>query len=214
MQENPTLQQNQETSEAPWHKDFNELANQGGYFEKMALEKGVPQTVMDQKFEAKTPLEVSTTKGSVYKYLPDGKTQRFKTATGELQKPQDVLVFIPPWDLIREKAGLMYPQIFGSVENEIAYEQTLLQFAQLSGKTIRVVDEKGKELNSNAEVQTVKQAFILCVDKEDSSKSFFLPVGRRPVSGWYTYDKRRYSDEKGEQWHEKHIGNKVVEVKY
>ena len=43
---------------------------------------------------------VITSKGSRYDYLPDGRTQRFKTVTGELNDPQDLLVFIPSFDFV------------------------------------------------------------------------------------------------------------------
>ncbi len=74
-------------------------------------------------------MEITTAKGSVYKYLPDGRTQRFKQATGELNDPQDSIVFIPPWDMIKAPAMKAYPEIFGHIENEAQYEQVLLEYA-------------------------------------------------------------------------------------
>lgn len=42
---------------------------------------------------------VETEKGSVYTYLPDGRTQRFKKAANETYSPQDAIVFIPDWGI-------------------------------------------------------------------------------------------------------------------
>lgn len=57
-------------------------------------ETSTEQIVETKLQERQKPAEVITARGSVYRYLSDGRTQRFKTATGELHEPQDTLVFI------------------------------------------------------------------------------------------------------------------------
>lgn len=158
--------------------------------------------------------EVVTARGSIYKYLPDGRTERFKTATQEQNNAQDVLVFIPPYDLVIEQARKLYPEIFRGIENQILYEQLLLEYAQGKGRTIRVVDEKGKELSSNKEVELAARAFAYFVDKQNQKNSFFLPISKEPKIGYQTYDTRKYKDADGETYRERHLGNKVTEIRY
>lgn len=53
--------------------------------------------------ETLKPSEIITEKGSVYRYLPDGRTQRYKAITNVLNEPMDVMVFVPPWELIKDQ---------------------------------------------------------------------------------------------------------------
>ena len=164
--------------------------------------------------EEKRPVELTTERGSVYQYLPDGRTQRFKTATGELNEPQDTLVFIPPYDLIGTQAVKAYPKIFNGVENETQFTQILLEYAQTSGKTIRVINGKGVELKDAQEVATAGQIFLYFVDKNNPKSNFFLPASKEPKLGYSTYDTRKYTDEQGGTIRERHMGNKVIDIKY
>ena len=173
----------------------------------MQTETGPRPTETERK-----PKEVVTAKGSIYKYLPDGRTQRIKVATGETMEPQDVLVFIPPWDLIKSEAQRIYPKIFGGIENELQYEEELLHFAQDPNKTMRVVDLEGNELRTNAEVAAHEKIFIAFVDKQFPENSFYLPVTATPKIGYSTFDTRKYGE--GEDMRiERHMGNKVVEIR-
>jgi len=164
--------------------------------------------------ENRKPKELVTDQGSVYTYLPDGRTQRFKEATGETMDPQDVIVFIPPWDTIKADVARIYPEIFGPIENEIYYQQLLLEYAQLSGRTMKVIDEKGGELSHNSEVGKVDRPFLAFIDRKDDKRSFSLPVSKIPKIGYLTFDTRKFVDEKGETMRERHIGNKVSEIRY
>lgn len=162
----------------------------------------------------KRPTEIVTARGSVYRYLPDGRTQRFKTKTGELNEPQDTLVFIPPFEMIGAKAAELYPDIFRGIENGLQFDEVLLGYAQLHGRTMRVVDENSSELRGNEEVRNAGRVFVQFIDRDDPKNSFVLPVSKDPKAGYNTFDTRKFIDEDGELKRERHIGNKVVEVKY
>ncbi len=157
------------------------------------------------------PLEIKTAKGSIYKYLEDGRTQRSKEATKELHEPQDMLFFIPPWEKVETQAKQFYPEIFKGIENQVQYEQVLLEYAQLPGKTIRALNESGSEIDKNSVSNKILLAFI---DKNNPDNNFTLPVSKTPQIGWLTFDTRKYLNEKGEVVRERHIGHPVTEIKY
>jgi hypothetical protein len=69
----------------------------------------------------KSEKTIETAKGSTYRYLPSGKTQRFKKVEGKEYEPQDILTFVPNYEWIKsnnpqwlEKQGL---------ENDTQYTQ-------------------------------------------------------------------------------------------
>lgn len=170
--------------------------------------------------EKPKPTEIRTLQGSVYKYLPDGRTQRFKTATGELNEPMDTITFIPPWDVFREMMAKMpHPKIidkiFDNVGGQAGYDQILLEYAQGKGKTIRVIDERGNELGSPQNLAGAEKVFLHFVDKVNPENSFTLPVSKDPTINYSTFDTRKYIDPKtGETMREQHIGNAVTEIAY
>lgn len=166
------------------------------------------------KGQPKVLRSVTTAKGSKYTYLPDGRTQRFKKVTGELEEPQDVLVFIPPWDMIKDQAIKFYPAIFSGIENQLQYEQLLLEYSQISGRTIRPRSPEGREIFTNQEAKSVSRVFLDFVDRSKAAADFTLPVSVEPKKGYLSFDTKKYSNEKGETIRELHIGNRVVEIEY
>jgi hypothetical protein len=172
------------------------------------------EKVPSSERKEKKPTKVVTAQGSVYRYLPDGRTQRFKTKTGELDEPQDTIVFIPTFDLVGAKAAELYPEIFRGIENSLQFEQVLLEYSQLHGRTIRVIDENSTELHSNKAVQNAGHVFAQFIDRNDGKNCFTLPVSKVPKVGYLTFDTRKFHDENGELKRERHIGNAVVDIKY
>ncbi len=168
---------------------------------------------LDKKVERIKPKSLTTSKGSIYTYLPDGRTQRYKTKAKELCEPQDVIVFIPSWEEIKEGAQKNYPEIFGGIENTLQYEQLILEFAQTHGFTIHIVDGEGRLLLKNEDIENVERAFAHFIDKGNNRNNFFLPVRTVPKVGDYTYDSRYYKDGESNM-HEQHIGNRVEEIDY
>ncbi len=167
--------------------------------------------------EKRKPKSITTAKGSVYTYLPDGRTQRFKTVDGKMEAPQDILVFIPPWNTLANKAKQMYPEIFESIEDEMQFEQLLLQYAQLKGFVIIPVTADGMKVKSLNELATNESLYLAFgVKNGDTQKIHFsLPVGKEPQLDWKTFDTRKFYDETdGILKREIHIGNKVVSIEY
>ncbi len=177
-------------------------------------QSGHEQAVFSAETEKRKPVEIITAKGSVYKYLPDGRTQRYKTATQELSLPQDVLVFIPPWDSIKERALRIRPDIFEGIKSESAFEQLILKFAQIDGHNMVVYNGDRKVITSNAEAAMASDVLLAFIDAQEANKSFLLRVSPDPVIGHLTFDTRVFTDEEGRSMRELHIGNKVTEIKY
>ncbi|KKW11047.1 MAG: hypothetical protein UY50_C0022G0015 [Parcubacteria group bacterium GW2011_GWA2_49_9] len=146
--------------------------------------------------------------------MPDGRTQRFKTVTGKLDEPQDTLTFLPPYDSVKEQASRFYPAVFAGIETAVEYDQLLLSYAQLNGRTIRVIDEAGKELATAADVEAAPKVFLAFIDKEKPKNNFTLPVSKEPKIGYQTFDTRVFNGKDGEKLRERHIGNKVKEIRY
>lgn len=160
------------------------------------------------------PTEFTTARGSVYRYLPDGRTQRSKMASGEVFEPQDIIVFIPPYGQVINKATELYPEIFKGIKNEVQFRQILLEYSQLSGRTIRIVNSEGVELTTPQELKETDRVFLNFIDKNNSNRNFFLPASKEPKIGYATYDTRKFTNEEGETLRVRHIGNDVIDIKY
>ncbi len=180
---------------------------------ELLKERANNQETKTESTEKLKPIEFTTAKGSVYTYLPDGRTVRFKNATNEKLEPQDVCVFLPPWAEINIKAKEIYPEIFVGIENEVQFEQVILPYAQMPGYTMKVCDRGGSELITNADVAKADQVFILFSDKKNPNNSFYLPASGEPKIGYSTFDTRVYEKD-GKRLRSTHIGNKVVGIKY
>lgn len=173
-----------------------------------------PERPSSESEEKKRPKFVKTAQGSVYTYLEDGRTQRYKETTGELKEPQDILVFIPPWEKLAEKAKELYPVIFKNIHNEADFNDTLLPYVKHKGQAIRPTDKNGKEILSLDELEEDEEVFLHFVDQDDAGHNFFLPVSKEPAVGYNTFDTRKYVDEDGNAMREGHIGNKVIDIEY
>lgn len=156
---------------------------------------------------------VITAKGSVYNYLPDGTTQRFKKAENKEYEPQAAIVFVPDYETIKKIApkDLDVESVFG--ENDAQYNQILLEKNQTKGSKNYIVNAQGKKLETNEAIQAENGPIFLTFGSEDKV-DFFIPVSKEPKIGYYTFDTRKYTNENGEFLRERHIGNKVTEIRY
>ena len=151
---------------------------------------------------------IITEKGSEYKYLPDGRTQRFKKVENKYYEPQDALVFVPDFEWIKKNAPEKILKLLG--ENETQYIQGLLEYIQGKGKKNYIVNKTGKKLEKNKDIADEDgQVFLTFGDKD--KVDFLIPVAREPKKGFYTFDTRKYK-ENGEHKREKHLGNKIKEI--
>jgi hypothetical protein len=132
-----------------------------------------------------------TAKGSVYTVLPNGKTQRFKTATKEQDEPQDLTVFV-------------------KFKNP-AQEQDFLegvQKSETSGTKVYVIDLEGNKYDTNEQAagKDVRLALV-----KDGKVIDTVETSTTPQIGYNTFDQRRLKKD-GEGYRQVHIGNKVVKI--
>ncbi len=156
---------------------------------------------------------VETGKGSTYRYLPDGTTQRFKKVEGRDYDPQAALVYVPPFEWVKQRATPEQLEKIG--KEDYIYENNLLTYVQnprKDGRKVYIVDATGKHIETNEEIKNAEGQIYLAFLK-DGKTDFFVPVSHKPVVGFYTFDTRTYDDEKtGEHMRERHLGNQVAKI--
>ncbi|MFO0763871.1 MAG: hypothetical protein U0518_03365 [Candidatus Gracilibacteria bacterium] len=170
-----------------------------------------------EKMELQRPVdEIITAKGSIYRYLPDGRIQRFKTKTGELQTPQDAIVFIPDYATIERMAPKSFNMEATLGENGTQMEQILLTRLHDADSKIYIVNSKGEKLETNRAIQAEPGEIYLSIGPNETKVDFIIPVSKDPKVGYQTYDTRTYRDpsDPKQRKRERHIGNKIIEIKY
>jgi hypothetical protein len=155
---------------------------------------------------------IETSQGSVYKYLSDGTTQRFKKTESKEFKPQDLMVYIPDFDYIRARTE--WSSLVERFENdEHLYNQTLLKTTHGEGDAY-VVDfdfNPPKILQTNEEVRAGKKVSLVCIFR-DGTPRLSIPISPKPLIGFMTYDERTFTGDDGKSYRENHIGNKVTKI--
>ncbi len=153
---------------------------------------------------------IETAKGSIYQYLPDGRTQRFKKVENKEYEPQDVIVFIPDWDTVLKKAPKEFIEKF---ENQTEYDQLLLKYAQK--EKIYPINEKGEKLKDNNHKNSSQEIFIALNKKGKESPDYIIPVSKTPIINYKPYDTRKYFNEDEKVFErDQHIGNRIVNINY
>jgi hypothetical protein len=135
-----------------------------------------------------------TAMGSVYTVLPDGRTQRFKTAIGKQSEPNDLIVFVKFTDDAQEQRFLR------GVHDDN------------SGTKVYVIDNQGTKYSKNSDIRGKDVKFAL-VNPETGVVLETVETKQEPTVGYNTYDERRFT-ENGDQYRSKHIGNKVTKINY
>jgi len=140
-----------------------------------------------------------TAQGSIYTYDAEGKTTRFKTATGEQHERQDMTVF---------------------VNLSVDEEQDFLHAYRVEGESNRkagvyVVEQKAddsaKILGDVSQVTNPDKIYLAIV--KDNKITQLKKASLRPTNGWNSFDTRQF-EKNGEALLEVHLGNKVVEIEY
>ena len=193
-----------------------------------------PESETQEKVKEEPSFEninyIETSKGSRYTYLPDGTVERFKTATGEKQRPQDAIVFIPNYDQLKKwveaNKGHLPEGYFNAWQDQPGlYMSDLLEHVQFKDRYIDIVDQAGARLKTNKDIQNAEGQIFLAFgtyDKnikegEDGSKvmvpSFYVPVSKMPKLGYNTYDESTVrNEEKGTVKKYRHIGHEVTNI--
>lgn len=165
-------------------------------------------------FELSDVESVETAKGSTYRYLPDGSTQRFKKVENREYKAQSALVYVPDYEWVKRNAP---PEVLEKLgDNEHAYSQILLEYVQnplkSEDKKVYIVDKNGRKIETNQEIEVAEKPIFLTFLSKGVT-DFSIPVFHKPKVGFSTFDTRVYIDEKtGERMRERHLGNKVVKI--
>lgn len=154
---------------------------------------------------------IETSRGSTYKYLADWRTQRFKRTEGKILEPQDIIAFIPPFEVamkhLRNPDYVLHN--FGESED---YLQTMLTYVNAPAHRIYLQAKSGKVIWSNRELHaSAEPAFAAFVNPV--GETLHLPVAKMPVIGFHTFDSRVFF-KAGERMPEWHIGNPVTRIEY
>lgn len=156
----------------------------------------------------------TTSRGSVYKFLEDGRISRFKTKTNEQNEPQDMIVFIPDFDMLKKLISPETLEKLGQDDEEVL--QTVLEY--VNGGSFEhhayIINEENRIVRSKEDLQNAKRLGVI-LGKSDEGKlkgEVAFPVSRRPRIGFSTFDMSFYKNDNGEERVRRHLGNKVNEI--
>jgi len=143
-----------------------------------------------------------TAQGSIYTYDQDGKTTRFKTATGEQQKRQDITVF----------ANLTPDE-----EQEVLHAYQHVDDKYKNSKVYIVERQKGNVPKFLFDIKDIKDPNEICLvvilDKNTGAYSLVKKASVTPTVGSNAFDMRQWNED-GQTLRERHLGNKVVDIQY
>lgn len=135
--------------------------------------------------------QFKTTKGSIYAYDNEGKTTRFKTATGEQMDRQDITVFL---DLAPHEEDAFLHDID---------EAKVYVVEELSDGTPKIIRDIS-EINNKENIYLASIKDGRWIRKKRASVA--------PKEGHSVFDARQFKKD-GQTYTERHLGNKVVEIK-
>jgi hypothetical protein len=124
---------------------------------------------------------------------PDGRVDRYKTATKEKQETNDLIVFVKFKD-----SEQMQRFLAGVQERE------------KSNTKVYVIDNKGNKYSKGSDIKG-KDVRLALVETKTNKVLETVETKQEPTIGYNTYDESRYA-EKGEQMRRQHLGNKVTKI--
>lgn len=143
-----------------------------------------------------------TAAGSVYVYDKDGKTTRFKTATGEQMDRQDITVF-----------STMTPDEEQLVLNSYRHLKPEYKKYKVYVGEKSDDDKKVSIISKREEIKNLNKLCLYIWDTEAKNITWFKDASLEPKIGWNVFDIRHF-DENGVTYAERHFGNKVVGINY
>ncbi len=158
-----------------------------------------------------------TEKGSVYRYLKDGRTQRYKKLEDKNYEPQDAIVFVPNYERLKQLyTGNERAFISKFGENELQYNQVLLKFLYEDAKVYIVDGDTSEILDTNEEIKKARRVFLYFIDKKAKSKEpiLQLPVSKIPKLGYQPYDTHVFYNSDGQRVRSRHLGHKIIKIEY
>jgi len=160
------------------------------------MEAGVSVEVLERPKVIKA---FTTARGSRYAYDSEGKTTRFKTATGEQHERQDITVFanLNPDEEQEFLKSNHHPDTEKQVDKIYVLE--------------RQPDGTPKILRDIAEVSDQSSVFLGIL--KGDQWGLIKPASIKPVMGYNAFDMRSYQED-GKTMTERHLGNKVASIEY
>lgn len=164
----------------------------------------------------KKVVSFETELGSVYKFLPDGRTQRYRQVDEELKAPQDAIVFVPPYERIVDKAPAKDRPFLGNSPFE--YNRNLIMYTQKIGKEhtnakVRIITREGKILRTNEQINNVPEVFLAFM-RDGKTVDFTLPVSKGPKESYLPFDTRMEPLPDGSHMTYVHLGNNITKINY
>lgn len=162
--------------------------------------------------------QIITARWSIYQYLPDGRTQRFKSVEQKLYPPQNAIVFIPDYETLKRVAsqpGVRFDMASTLGENELQMLQILLEYVYRTTGRVYICTHAGDKLEHNSDIANHPgQIFLAFGDEKKSHMDFYFPVSKEPKIGYHPFDTSKYPHPHNPQEHirERHIGNKIVSI--
>jgi hypothetical protein len=145
----------------------------------------------------KRPVAFRTAQGSVYRYDDEGKTTRYKTASGEKKERQDITVFVPL-----------------TLEEEQDYLEAYNPALQGKKKVYvleRQPDDSAKIVRDVAQVTNPESVYLGIVENGQIVKTNHASL--EPIVGSSVFDTKQFK-QAGQTFTERHLGNKVTEIAY
>lgn len=149
-----------------------------------------------------------TAKGSKYDVLPDGRIQRYKTATRDLRPPHNATVFIPDFETLRKAipAQEFRTDLFGT--DSTKYERKLEQLFYMDDYKFHIIDKNGKILENQKAISQAGREIYLTVEKNGNVDTY-IPVAPVPRKGYFVYQTTKENKDR-----RTHIGHQVTNIKY
>jgi len=151
---------------------------------------------------------------ATYTLRPDGKTERFGQIPQEQGKPQDAIVFVPPWSVIKDAIPANLKLLF-EYNNEEEYQRMLIGYVQRTDNPrarIHIHNHDRIVLTSNREIQEQIEQVWLVLMKDNDTLDLTLPVSKEPRIGWYPLDMTIVQLQDG-VWETKwHLGSPITEI--
>jgi hypothetical protein len=186
----------------------------GNFDQWKQLQENDAATLESNAELSELPKSITTANGSVYSYLEDGTTQRFKSAEGEIKEPQNVLTFIPRIDRITDWENYdRLPEWIRDNGNDQVMEILAADYIHNPKKRVVLTNELNEVVRSNTDALTANSLLLQFVDVETNQTEFALPVSSKPEVGDTTYD-ARYFEKDGKEHISSHIGSAVTDIEY
>ncbi|MGM5481250.1 MAG: hypothetical protein ACQESE_02460 [Nanobdellota archaeon] len=165
-------------------------------------------------------LGFKTERGSIYTVEADGRIQRTKVATGEVDPSSDFAVYIPSFEKIDQDYSSKYPEIMKYMNkyianSDIGLEQFILDFIyhHKEGEHFHVTNYNMKRIVNKKEFDNYKNKPIFMRFQRVGNNNLYLPVSPEIRLDYRPFENTYYFDNKGKVEKKNiHIGHKIIDI--